>query len=37
MDFVRAVHEAVEDGVGKRRIADVVMPLVEVKLARDER
>ena len=37
MDLVRAVHEAIEDGVGERRIADVVVPVIEVKLAGHER
>jgi hypothetical protein len=37
MDFVGIVHEPVEDGVGERRIADVVVPEVERKLAGDER
>ena len=36
MDSMRAMSEAVEDGVGQRGIADVVMPLADGQLARDD-
>ena len=36
VDLVRAVHEPVEDGVGQRRIADVVVPVLDGELAGDE-
>ena len=36
MDFVGVVQEPVEDRVGKRGIADVVVPEFERKLAGDE-
>ena len=37
MDFVCAVQKAVEDCVGERRVADVLMPMLEGQLAGDER
>src|SRR5579863_6336986 len=33
MDAVRAMHQAVQDRVGKRGIADVVMPVIDRELA----
>ena len=37
MELVGAVHEPVEDGVGEGRIAEVVVPMLNRKLAGDER
>ena len=37
MDLVGAVQQSVEDGVGQRRVTDVVMPMFERQLAGDER
>ena len=36
MNFVGAVDQAIEDGVGERRVADVVMPVLDGKLAGQE-
>ena len=37
VDLVRAVHKSIQDGVGKRRIADVVVPVLDRKLTGDQR
>ncbi len=37
MDLVCAVYKAVEDCVGERWVADVLMPMLEGQLAGDER
>ena len=31
------VHQPIEDGIGERRLVDVGMPLIDGKLAGDER
>lgn len=36
-DAMTVVHESVEDGVGERRLVDVCVPLIDGKLAGDER
>ena len=35
-ELVRAVHKSIQNGVGKRRIADVVVPVIDRKLAGDQ-
>jgi len=37
VELVGAVHEPVEDGVGEGRVAEVVVPMLDRKLAGDER
>jgi hypothetical protein len=32
VDLVRAVQEPIEDGVGERGLAEVVVPVVEMEL-----
>ena len=37
VDLVRAVHQAIQNGVGERRVADIVVPVVDGKLTGDQR
>ena len=37
MDLVRAIQQAIQDSVGERGIADVLVPLIDRQLTGDER
>ena len=37
VDLVRAVHQAIQNGIGERRVADIVVPVVDGKLTGDQR
>ena len=36
VDLVRAVHKSIHNGVGERRIADIVVPVLDGKLTGDQ-
>ena len=37
VDLVRAVHQAIQNGVGECRVADIVVPVLDGKLTGDQR
>ena len=37
VDLVRAVHQSIQNGVGERRVADIVVPVLDRKLTGDQR
>ena len=36
VDLVRAMHKSVQNGVSERRVADIVVPVLDRKLASDQ-
>ena len=37
LEAVRTVQQAVEDGIGQRRLADIVVPMIDRQLTGDQR